>query len=369
MSDIAQNTLYLTTHSTFVNRDHLTLQVEVPVYPEDLPPEQRTRDRATEWRKLSIPIHHLESLCAFGPVTITPPALDLCWEHGVAVNFLSEFGYLQARMTGVADTSVTLRRAQFRAADDPGKCAAIARQIIAGKLQNSRNSLLRAARESENPVANSQLEQAAESLARQIQDLGRWTPEDLGLAKALDTLRGVEGMGSATYFGVFSLLLKQQREDFAFNTRSRRPPRDAINCLLSFLYALVRHDCVAALTSIGLDPFVGYLHSERPNRPSLALDLMEEFRPWLADRLAVTLVNRQQIGPADFRSREGGAVEFTDAGRKRVITAYQQRKQETLQHPLLDQSLRVGQMPFVQARILARYLRGDLADYVPLLPK
>jgi CRISPR-associated protein Cas1 len=182
-------------------------------------------------------------------------------------------------------------------------------------------------------------------------------------------LRGAEGMGSVTYFGVFSLLLKQQREDFNFAARSRRPPRDRINCLLSFLYALVRHDCIAALTSVGLDPFVGFLHADRPNRPALALDLMEEFRSWLADRLAVTLVNRQQVGPDHFRVREGGAVEFTDAGRKLVITGYQQRKQERLTHPLLEQEFRLAQLPFVQARILARHLRGDIADYVPFVPK
>lgn len=264
MADIARNTLYLTTPATYVARDHLTLQVEVPVYPPDLPPEERQRDRATDWRRVSIPIHHLESVCIFGANSISPPALDLCWEQGVAVNYLTE---------------------------------------------------------------------------------------------------------SATYFGVFTSLLKQQRENFAFTTRTRRPPRDRINCLLSFLYALVRHDCVAALTVTGLDPFVGFLHAERPNRPALALDLMEEFRPWLADRLAVTLVNRQQVGPDDFREREGGAVEFTEAGRKRVITAYQQRKQELLQHALLDQNLRVGQLPFVQARVLARHLRGDLSDYVPFVPK
>jgi CRISPR-associated protein Cas1 len=214
----------------------------------------------------------------------------------------------------------------------------------------------------------SEVASAAEGLARQIEDLGRWTLDDLRAPGALDSLRGVEGMGGATYFGVFTGLLKQQRDAFAFTTRTRRPPRDRINCLPSFLYALVRHDCVAALTATGLDPFVGFLHAERPNRPALALDLMEEFRPWLADRVAVTLVNRQQVGPDDFREREGGAIEFTEAGRKRVI-AYQQRKQETLQHALLDQNLRVGQMPFVQARVLARHLRGDLTDYVPLVPK
>ena len=369
MPEIIQNTLYLTTGGTFVNRDHLTLQVEVPVYPEELPREKRTRDQATDWRKVSIPIHHLESLCAFGPVTITPPALDLCWEHGVAVNFLSEWGYLQARLTGVADTSVTLRRAQFRAADISGKCAAIARQIIAGKLQNSRNSLLRAARETDSPEEQARLTEATDAIARQIQDLGRWTSDQLRETGALDSLRGAEGMGAATYFGVFSLLLKQQHHEFAFSNRRRRPPRDRINCLLSFLYALVRHDCIAALTVVGLDPFVGFLHAERPNRPALALDLMEEFRPWLADRLAVTLINRKQIGPEHFKEREGGAIEFTDSGRKLVIQSYQTRKQEMLQHSLLDQQLRIGQLPFIQARILARHMRGDITDYVPLVPK
>jgi CRISPR-associated protein Cas1 len=367
--DVQQNTLYLTTPGSYVARDHLTLQVEVPVYPAGLPPEERSRDKAADWRKLSMPIHHLESICVFGASTISPPALDLCWEHGVAVNFLTEAGYLLARMTGVADTSVTLRRAQFRSADDAAKCAAIARQVIAGKLQNSRNSLMRAARETDSADERARLTDATDALARQIQELGRWTAERLREPGTLDALRGAEGMGSVIYFSVFSLLLKQQREAFAFTTRSRRPPRDSINCLLSFLYALVRHDCVAALTGVGLDPFVGFLHADRPNRPALALDLMEEFRPWLADRLAVTLVNRQQIGPGDFRAREGGAMEFTDAGRKRVITAYQQRKQETLTHTLLDQELRIAQLPFVQARVLARYLRGDLPDYIPLVPK
>ena len=362
MPDIIQNTLYLTTGGTFVSRDHLTLQVKVPLRPDGPPATaDDLKSQITNFKSLSIPIHHLESICVFGPSTISPPALDLCWEHGVAVNFLSEFGYLQARLTGVADTSVTLRRAQFRAADDPAKCAAIARQIIAGKLQNARNSLLRGARESEISNLKSEITAATDALARQIRGLDG--------VRELDAVRGAEGLGSAQYFSVFSLLLKQQREAFAFTTRSRRPPRDRINCLLSFLYALVRHDCIAALTSIGLDPFVGFLHAERPNRPALALDLMEEFRPWLADRLAVTLINRQQIGPDDFKLREGGAVEFTDAGRKRVITAYQERKREPLNHPLLDQHLRVGQLPFVQARLLARHLRGDLPDYVPFVPK
>lgn len=369
MADIQQNTLYLLTRGSYLSRDHLTLIAEVPVYPPELPEAERSRDKATDWRKLSIPIHHLESVCVFGASAVSPPALDLCWEHGVAVNYLSEFGHFQARLTGVADTSVTLRRVQFRAADDPARCAGIARQIVAGKLQNSRNSLLRAARETDSEEERTALQTATDALARQIRELGELGPDALRAPGALERIRGAEGMGAQTYFEVFRFLLKQQREDFNFTTRSRRPPRDRINCLLSFLYALVRHDCVAALTSIGLDPFVGFLHVDRPNRPSLALDLMEEFRPWLADRLAVTLVNRQQISPTDFVVREGGAVEFTEAGRKRVIKAYQERKQETMNHALLEQNLRLARMPFIQARILARHLRGDLPEYLPLVPK
>ena len=366
--DIQQNTLYLTTPGTYVSRDHLTLQVKVPLGPAGAPATaEDLKSEITHFKSVSIPIHHLESICIFGPSTISAPALDLCWEHGVAVNYLNEWGRLHARLTGVADSSVMLRRVQFRAADDSRKAAAIARQIIAGKLQNSRNSLLRAARETDSADDRAPLEAATDALARQIRLLGQ-----VGISNSpsqLDELRGAEGLASQHYFSVFRRLLKQQRDDFAFITRSRRPPRDRINCLLSFLYALVRHDCVAALTSAGLDPFVGFLHVDRPNRPSLALDLMEEFRPWLADRLAVTLINRQQIGPEHFREREGGAIEFTDPGRKLVIKAYQERKQESLQHPLLDQNLRLAQLPFVQARLLARHLRGDIADYLPLIPK
>jgi CRISPR-associated protein Cas1 len=361
MPEIAQNNLYLTTPGSYVARDHLTLQIEVPEYPPDLPPKERNRESATGQRKLSVPIHHLESVCVFGASTISPPALDLCWEHGVAVNFHSEFGYLQARLTGVADTSVTLRRVQFRVADDSAKCAGIARQIIAGKIQNARNSLLRAARENDDEGERAKLSEVIEALARSVQTLAGQTD--------IEKVRGAEGMAAQLYFSVFTFMLKQQRDAFTFTTRSRRPPRDRVNCLLSFLYALVRHDCVAALTGIGLDPFVGFLHVDRPNRPSLALDLMEEFRPWLADRLAVTLINRQQIGPEHFAEREGGAVEFTDIGRKLVIKAYQERKQEALNHPLLDQNLRLAQMPYIQARILARHLRGDIAEYIPLVPK
>lgn len=365
--EIKQNTLYLTTPNTWVGRDHLTLRIEVE---KEL--------------KLAVPIHHLESICAFGQIAFSPAALQLCWEHGVAVNHLSENGYLIGRWEGVPKTSVTLRRAQYRAADDPIKTAGIARQCVIGKLQNARQSVLRSGRETEAADERERLQQCAAELQRLIGRLNQQAAATADEAEALagalpgepddeprlvDRIRGYEGQGASLYFEVFALHLRQQREDFNFTTRSRRPPRDAINCLLSYLYALVRHDCIAALVATGLDPFVGYLHAERPNRPGLALDLMEEFRPLVADRLAVTLVNRRQITKDDFVFREGGAVEFTQAGRKAVIAAYQTRKQEAVRHPLLDQEFRIGHLMLAQARILARHLRGDIPQYLPCVLK
>lgn len=358
--EIKQNTLYLTTAGSYVARDHLNLKVEI--------------EREV---KLTVPIHLLESVCAFGPTSFSPAALQLCWEHGVPVNYFSETGYFMGRWEGVAGTSVRLRRAQYRAADNLAASAAIARQCVAGKLQNSRHSLLRSARESDAPAASEQLSAAAAEIARLLRRLENLRADEPPLeavegegvagASLTDRIRGYEGQAASVYFNVFSLHLRQQREAFAFRTRTRRPPRDRVNCLLSFLYALLRHDCVAALTATGLDPFVGYLHTERPNRPALALDMMEEFRPLLADRLAITLINRKQVNAQDFAEREGGAVEFTAAGRKAVIAAYQARKQDVVRHPVVEQEFRVGQLMLVQARILARHLRGDIEQYLPCL--
>jgi len=344
MAEIIQNVLYLVNPDLYVARDHLTLRIE-----------------QNKELRLSLPIHHIESVCVFGHAVLSSGALQLCNEHGVAVNYLSENGYFIAQLRGIPDTSVALRRAHYRVADSEHGSMKISRNIIAGKIQNSRNSLLRAARESGDEKEAGKLSNTAEQLGIIIKNLP-------GL-NDLEVIRGNEGMAAKNYFSVFSLMLKQQREDFAFNARSRRPPLDYINCLLSYLYALVRHDCSAGLTAIGLDPFVGFLHAERPNRPALALDLMEEFRPWLADRVAITLINRRQISTEHFIKREGGVVEFTDSGRRLVIKAYQERKQEKLSHPVLDHEVRIGQLPFIQARILARVLRGDLEDYLPFVPK
>jgi CRISPR-associated protein Cas1 len=345
MAEIIQNVLYLTTAGLYVNRDHLTFRIE--------------KDHNL---LLSLPIHHVESVCVMGnEIVLSHGAMHLALEHAVPVNYLDENGRLHARVVGVPDTSVTLRRAQFRASENPALATHICRCVVAGKLQNARNSLLRAARETAEPATRDALDAACDALGRLI--------PGLPAANGIETIRGIEGAGAQAYFEVFGLLFKQQRDDFGFRVRTRQPPLDRVNCLLSFLYALVRHDCIAALTVAGLDPFVGFLHAERANRPSLALDLMEEFRPWLADRLAITLVNRQQIRAGDFRVREGGAVELTPEGRKSLVKAYQERKRESLQHPILDQQIAISRHFFVQARLLARVLRGDLPDYRPLIPK
>lgn len=351
---VIQNTLYLTTRGTVVHRDHLTLRVEI---------ERQTR--------LTVPIHHLESICAFGRVVVTPPAMALCWKNQVAIHFHTESGYLLALVLGSGDTRYLLRKAQYAAADNPQDATGIARQFVAGKLQNSRSNLLRSAREADKDSDRKELTRAADEIAGLIHQLGVAKPlePDCGLREALDPIRGMEGLGARVYFSAFQYMLKQQRDDFRFETRTRRPPRDRVNCLLSFIYALVRHDCLAALTAAGLDPYVGWLHATRAGRPACALDLMEEFRPCLAERLALTLINRRQIEPGHFREREGGAVEFTDRGRREVIQAWQRRKQTEVKHPLFEQNIHLGQVFSIQARLLARKLRGDIPDYIPYIPK
>jgi len=343
--EVKQNVLYLTTSGNYIARDHLTLRIE------------------SEGRLLlTIPIHHIESICSFGQNSFSPHALQLCWENGVTVCFFSETGYFQGRWEGVPNTSVFLRRDQYRSADNPAFAAAISKSIINAKIQNCRTSLLRSARDCDNESEKSELQSRAEELSVIL----RWLDRE---ASTIDAARGFEGRAATVYFGSFSLMLRHQRDAFAFTVRTRRPPLDRINCLLSFLYALVRHDCIAALTATGLDPFVGFLHAGRPNRPSLALDLMEEFRPAIADRLAITMINRKQINESDFVVRDGGAVEFTPQGRKNVITAYQTRKQDTLTHPLLREEYRYGQLMLVQSRLLARHIRGDLPEYIPFQVK
>ncbi len=344
MTPVIQNTLYVLNSGLYIHRDHLSLRIE----------ENREL-------KMSLPIHNLESILIFGHTMVSPSAMKLCWENDVSINFLDENGRLQARVEGVPRGSVMLRRNQHEIASDPIKSQIIVRNIIAGKLRNSIWLIQRTARECSTNSEVEKLKKAVSNITTQIRLL---TTVD-----TIDALRGFEGMAATHYFEVFELHLKsERRKSFSFKNRNKRPPRDRMNCVLSFLYALLRHDCVSALTAIGLDPFVGFLHADRPGRESLALDLMEEFRPF-ADRMAITLINRGELQEKHFKLREGGAVELTDSGRKSLVQGWQKRKQDEIKHPLLKHNCRMGQIPFMQARIMARIIRGDLPEYIPYLYK
>ncbi len=342
--EVQLNTLYVVTDGACLRKDHLTVKVVV---------EKQTR--------LVVPIHHLDSVAVFGNVHVSPGLLNLCAENGVAVSFLTESGRLLSRVDAPGSGNVLLRRTQFRWADRPECCVVIARAIVAGKLHNSRNLLLRAGRETDDASDQAALQTAAGQLAEAIRVLPA--------AADTDAVRGHEGDGARVYFGAFSSMIRHARETFRLEHRTRRPPLDPVNALISFLYSLLLQDCVAALAAAGLDPSVGYLHVDRPGRPGLALDLMEEFRALVADRLALALINRQQVKPAGFRQLEGGAVQMDDATRRTVLTAYQQRKREQVTHPLLGQKVTIGRLPFLQAKVLARHLRGDLPAYVPCVLK
>jgi CRISP-associated protein Cas1 len=335
------NTLFVTTPGAYLRKDHESIVVRV---------ERKTA--------LTVPLHHLAGIVCLGQVGVSHGLLQACGKAGVAVSFLSRTGRFLARVEGPRSACVAVRRAQFRAADDPAAAARIARGIVIGKIANSRALLLRGAREASDENGRSEMESAAQALGARLDLLGREEP-------TLDGLRGHEGEAARRYFEVFDRLLKREREAFRWSGRTRRPPLDPINALLSFLYALLVHDTDAALQSVGLDPGVGFLHADRPGRPSLALDLAEEFRSAIADRLAVSLVNLGQVQPDGFIRAETGAVSMDDATRKGVIVAYQKRKQEPILHPFTGEQGTIGLSIFVQARLLARTIRGDLDAYPP----
>ncbi len=337
------NTLFVQTQGAYVHLDHETIRLEI--------------ERET---KLQVPLQHLGGLAVFGNVLLSPFLLHRFAEDGRSVVWFGRGGKFKARLTGPTTGNVLLRRAQYEAYADPERTAAIARNVVAGKLRNTRSVVLRAAREAEEPDA-SLLEGASASLAETIRELGR--------VRELEDVRGLEGRAGRTYFEVLQNMIRADRGEYAFNGRNRRPPRDRVNALLSFVYALVLSDCVSGCEGVGLDPQFGYLHALRPGRPSLALDLMEELRPVLADRLVLSLINRQQLRPKDFDERSGGAVQLNEPGRKTVISAYQKRKQEELAHPILGRQVPMGLIPHVQARLLARHLRGDAAEYMPFTPR
>lgn len=336
------NTLYVQTQGIYLRREGETVVAE--------------KDGKILMR---LPVHTLSGLVTFGNVMCSPFLLHLCAERGVAVSFLSEHGRFLARVTGPVSGNVLLRVAQVRAHEDPARKGAIARSCVAGKLANNRNLLLRRMRDHGDTPA---LRSAADALAGVLLRL-RDSPPDTA------RIRGLEGEAAAAYFSAFNDLLLANRPAFAISGRNRRPPTDPLNALLSFLYTLLAHDCRGALEGVGLDPQVGFLHELRSGRPGLALDLMEEFRAPVADRLALTLVNRQQLSPKDFKTTESGAVQLSDAARKDVLLAWQQRKLETVTHPFLGEKVPLGLLPHLQALLLARHLRGDIDAYPPWIPK
>lgn len=336
------NTLYVTTQGTYLRKEGESVVVRI---------EDETRAH--------LPLHNLDGIVCFGNVLASPYLLGACAERGVAVSLLSTHGRFLARVEGPVSGNVLLRREQYRRAEDLEASAALARSFLLGKVANAREVILRALRETEDDC---EALQAATTSLRQALDELRRTGD-------LDSLRGIEGGAAREYYEVFDHLIRQQKEDFRFRGRNRRPPTDPMNALLSFLYTLLRHDVESALEGVGLDPAVGFLHRDRPGRPSLALDLMEELRPHWADRIALTLVNRGQLGPGDFETQESGAVWLSEEGRKTVLTAYQQRKETKMLHPFLEEKTTVGLFPHLQALLLARHLRGDLDAYPPLLLK
>lgn len=338
------NTLYVTTQGAYLSREGETVLVRV---------EHET--------KIRVPVHTLGAIVCFGQVSASPPLMELCGESGVTLSFLSEQGKFLARVHGPVSGNVLLRREQYRRADDEIATAVVARAVLVAKVANCRTVILRSARERPEGESPEGLLSASGRLSRILKTLEQ--------EASLDVLRGMEGEAARVYFSVFDHLILTQKDEFYFMERSRRPPLDNMNALLSFLYTLLAHDVASALEGVGLDPAVGFLHRDRPGRPGLALDIMEEFRPFLADRLALSLVNRQQVKGKNFHKTETGAVMMDDKTRKEVLVSYQKRKQEEIQHPFLGEKVAIGLLPHCQAMLLARYLRGDMEGYPPFIYK
>ena len=338
------NTLYVTTQGAYLAKEGETVVVKV---------DQEIR--------LRLPIHTIGGIVCFGNVSCSPFLMGFCGENGVGISFLSEYGRFLARVQGPVSGNVLLRRKQYRLADDQEYSAQMAKYFVTGKIANCRTIVQRLLRDHSNKMTD-------DALSRSIAELSS-SLKSLELNQSLDSIRGLEGDAAHTYFGVFDNLIIAQKENFTFQERNRRPPLDNVNCLLSFLYTLLVHDCRSALEAVGLDPAVGFLHRDRPGRPSLALDLMEEFRPFLADRLALSLINLRQVQDKGFTQTEAGVVTMNDETRKTLIVAYQERKQEEIYHPFLDEKVNIGLLFHVQAMLLARCLRGDLDGYPPFIWK
>ena len=334
------NTLYVSSQGSYLHREGETVVVE------------REKQQV-----LQLPIHTIGGIVCFGNVLCSPFLLGFCAERDVSVSFLSEHGRFLASVRGPVRGNVLLRRQQYRMADDDLITKGIASNIISGKLANCRIVINRTVRDHAAKVNAEALRNASEKIGRIIERIPRMND--------IDEVRGLEGQAAAEYFHVFDHLIVDQKEDFIFSERSRRPPLDEVNALLSFIYTLLSHDVRSALETVGLDPAVGFLHRDRPGRPGLALDNMEEFRPVIADRIVLSLINRKQIGKKGFNRAASGAVTMDDDTRKTVLTEYQSRKQDEIYHPYIEETVPIGLLFFIQANLMARYIRGDIDGYPP----
>lgn len=312
-------------------------------------------------KKGQFPLHTLQSILSFSYKGASPALMGACGARGIGLCFLSPRGRFLARVSGEDRGNVLLRKTQYRISDDESQSCRLANTFIFGKVYNSRWSLERTARNHTLRVDLPRLKEVSATLKTMLKPILE--------APDMETLRGLEGKAAAAYFVVFNELLLNQKETFFFTVRSRRPPLDPLNALLSFAYSLLASDCAAAAESAGLDAYVGFLHRDRPGRASLALDLMEELRSVFADRFVIGLINQKTIGSRHFEKSANGAVLLNEEGRKLFLTAWQNRKREELTHPYLNEKMPWGLVPYIQALLLARYLRGDLDGYPPFLWK
>jgi CRISPR-associated protein Cas1 len=333
------NTLYISTQGTYLHKDGETIVVEF------------------EKEKKPYPIHIIGSIVCFGNVLVSPFLMGFCAERGVSISFLTEHGKFLANVRGTVNGNVLLRREQYRMADDEAITKQVAQNIISGKLVNSRVVLNRLLRDHESKIDAEKVKQASSLLEHYVRKISQ--------ATNTDEVRGFEGEAGAIYFGAFDNLILEQKNDFQFTERSRRPPLDEINAMLSFAYTILSHDIRSALETVGLDSQVGFLHRDRSGRHSLALDLMEEFRSVIADRLVISLINRKQVSKKDFEISAGGAVNMSEKARKTLLTEWQNRKREEIFHPYIEEKIQIGLLFFVQANLLARFIRGDIDGYPP----
>lgn len=336
------NTLFVTTQGSYLSKNGDTVEVY-----------------ADHQSLLRVPIHTLGGIVCFGNITASPFLMGLCGENNVTVSFLTENGKFLARVHGRVNGNILLRKEQFRRSDCVKSSGQIASAIVTAKIANSRIVLQRVLRDKQDHDFKENIDTAINHLGDSIEQANR--------CLNLDEIRGIEGQAADIYFNCFDYLITANKNDFNFSNRNRRSPLDNVNALLSFVYTLLVHDCQSALEAVGLDPAAGFLHRDRPGRPSLALDLMEEFRAYLADRLVLSLINRQQVQAKGFTKTESKAVMMDDETRKTVLVAWQQRKRDEITHPFLQEKIEIGLLPHVQAMLMARFLRGELDGYPPFL--